>query len=57
MQGIAHYPPEASVRRLKQWLNLAAKFGTFVGFDTIKRAANCDELFVIMRNMRSEFTD
>jgi tRNA-dihydrouridine synthase C len=54
MQGIAHYPPEASVRRLKQWLNMAATFGTFAGFHSIKRAANIDEFFVIMRILQSE---
>jgi tRNA-dihydrouridine synthase C len=31
--------------RLKQWLNMAAKFGSFTGFDAIKRAATIEELF------------
>ncbi len=52
LQAIAQYPPDAVVRRLKQWLNMAAKFGTFAGFDMIKRVANIDELFAILRKLR-----
>ncbi|MBX9628692.1 MAG: tRNA-dihydrouridine synthase family protein [Gemmataceae bacterium] len=36
--------PERVVRRLKQWLNLAATFGAFRGFDAVKRAATVEEL-------------
>jgi tRNA-dihydrouridine synthase C len=36
---------EQVVHKLKQWLNLAAKFGAFGGFDTIKRARTVEELF------------
>lgn len=52
MQGIANYPPDATVRRLKQWLSMAATFGNFRVFDLIKRAASVDELFTILINLR-----
>ena len=34
-----------TVHRLKQWLQLAAKFGDFTAFDSIKRAQSVEELF------------
>ncbi|MBX9579697.1 MAG: tRNA-dihydrouridine synthase family protein [Gemmataceae bacterium] len=37
--------PDRVVHRLKQWLSLAARFGTFAGFDAVKRAATVGELF------------
>lgn len=37
--------PEQTVRRLKQWLNLAAKFGDFSRFDAVKRARTVAEVF------------
>jgi tRNA-dihydrouridine synthase C len=49
-QVFAERRPEQTIRRLKQWLNLAATFGNFTGFDTIKRARSIDELFAILRN-------
>ena len=38
------------VRRLKQWLKIAAMGGTFDGFDTIKRAETAEELFTRLPN-------
>jgi tRNA-dihydrouridine synthase C len=52
MQRIAQYSPDAVVRRLKQWLSMAATFGTFAGFDTIKRAGNIEEVFAILGKPR-----
>lgn len=37
--------PERVVRRLKQWLKMAANRGTFARFDAIKRAETFEELF------------
>jgi tRNA-dihydrouridine synthase C len=37
-----------SVVRLKQWLNLAAKFGEFQHFDAVKRTENVDEFFATL---------
>ena len=37
--------PEGTVRRLKQWLHLAAVHGSFAHFHAIKRATTLDELF------------
>jgi tRNA-dihydrouridine synthase C len=42
------FSPERTVRRLKQWLKLAAVGGTFTGFDTIKRAKDIEELFALL---------
>lgn len=36
------------LRRLKQWLSLAARFGSFREFDAIKRSASIDELLRIV---------
>ncbi|HEY2910509.1 MAG TPA: tRNA-dihydrouridine synthase family protein [Gemmataceae bacterium] len=38
------YRSESLVRRLKQWLKMAATFGSFRGFDAIKRAGTVEEL-------------
>jgi len=38
------YRSELLVRRLKQWLKLAATFGSVHGFDAIKRAGTVEEL-------------
>lgn len=40
--------PERAVRRLKQWLKLAATFGGFTGFDAVKRAATVEELLAAL---------
>jgi tRNA-dihydrouridine synthase C len=37
--------PEGIVRRLKQWLHLAAMHGGFAAFHSVKRAGTIDELF------------
>lgn len=36
--------PDRAIYRLKQWLHLAAKHGSFAQFDAIKRARSIDEL-------------
>lgn len=36
--------PERIVRRLKQWLKMAASFGHFKGFDAIKRATTVEQI-------------
>ena len=36
------------VRRMKQWLKIAALSGTFAEFDSIKRAETVDELFALL---------
>ncbi|MBA4188286.1 MAG: dihydrouridine synthase [Planctomycetaceae bacterium] len=41
----ADMEPKRVVPRLKQWLNMAAKFGGFTGFDAIKRVTSVEELF------------
>jgi tRNA-dihydrouridine synthase C len=45
MAATAPGRPDRAVHRLKQWLSLAARFGTFAGFDAVKRAVTVDELF------------
>ncbi len=37
------------IRRLKQWLNMAASFGTFTGFGAVKRATTTEEMFATLR--------
>jgi tRNA-dihydrouridine synthase C len=44
MRAHSEYSPRAEVRRLKQWLKLAATHGTFDGFEAIKRANHVDEI-------------
>ena len=36
------------VCRLKQWLNIAQRRGTFTGFEAIKRAQSLEELFAVL---------
>ncbi len=40
-----------SVRRIKQWLSMASRFGDFKYFDFIKRAANTEEIFEILHQL------
>jgi len=40
-----HTRPERTIRRLKQWLNLAATFGNFTDFDAVKRTESLEEFF------------
>jgi tRNA-dihydrouridine synthase C len=39
---------ERALSRLKQWLSMAAKFGSFTGFDRIKRAQSCEEVLMLL---------
>ncbi len=39
---------DGAVRKLKQWLRLAAQFGEFAAFDAVKRADTVDEVFRIL---------
>jgi len=41
-------PPDKAVLRLKQWLRLAAAYGTFSLFDQVKRAASPGEVFAVL---------
>jgi tRNA-dihydrouridine synthase C len=54
MRQLTRYPPGAVVRRLKQWLSMAASVGSFRGFDRIKRAANPDELIAMLSDRASQ---
>ncbi len=56
-RNIAAYAPGAMVRRLKQWLKMATTFGNFAGFDSIKRAANPEELIAILKSRSCESTN
>jgi tRNA-dihydrouridine synthase C len=40
--------PAQAIFRIKQWLNLAARFGDFTGFEQVKRARTVDELFAAL---------
>jgi tRNA-dihydrouridine synthase C len=40
---------DKAVFRMKQWLKMAATFGTFTGFEAIKRARSMNELLVSLR--------
>ena len=40
------HPKGGNVRRLKQWLSMATRFGTFAHFDAVKRMETVEELFV-----------
>ena len=42
-----------SLPRLKQWLHLAARHGSFEGFDIVKRASSLDELFAKLRELNT----
>ncbi len=44
MERSPGYRAEGAVRRLKQWLSLAAAHGGFTGFDAIKRVASVEDL-------------
>ena len=46
-EGLGH-AKGGNVRRLKQWLSMAARFGTFEHFDAIKRTESVEELFAVM---------
>jgi len=45
-RGFPEKRPEQTLRRLKQWLNMAARFGTFTDFHAIKQASSIEELLV-----------
>jgi tRNA-dihydrouridine synthase C len=48
LRQFLEYSPHSgpgAVRRLKQWLRMAATFGSFAGFDAIKRTTSVEELF------------
>jgi tRNA-dihydrouridine synthase C len=49
-RGFAQYRPEQTLRRLKQWLKLAATLGTFAGFDAVKRTESVEELFACLQS-------
>jgi tRNA-dihydrouridine synthase C len=49
--------PGQTVRRLKQWLNIASHYGDFQAFDAIKRAASTEELFAILASSSSKTPD
>jgi hypothetical protein len=40
--------PVGALKRLKQWLRIAAAYGTFAHFDAVKRAASVDELLRVV---------
>jgi tRNA-dihydrouridine synthase C len=42
--------PEQVVRRLKQWLKMAATAGTFAGFDRVKRTTRIDEIVSVIQS-------
>ena len=44
------HKPQQTIHRMKQWLKMAATFGDFAHFETIKRARSVDELFESLRN-------
>jgi tRNA-dihydrouridine synthase C len=46
--GIFDGPPDKAVLRLKQWLRLAAAYGTFAAFDAVKTAASPAEVFAVL---------
>lgn len=48
--GFAEQKPELAVHRMKQWLRIASRCGSFTAFDAIKRARDTNELFAILRN-------
>jgi tRNA-dihydrouridine synthase C len=41
--------PDRAVLRMKQWLRMAAAYGTFTAFDAVKRATSPAEVFAILR--------
>jgi tRNA-dihydrouridine synthase C len=50
--GIFDGPPDKAVLRLKQWLRLAAAYGTFTEFDLVKRATSPSEVFAVLAGCR-----
>ena len=54
MQAFIPDSSNGPVRRMKQWLKMAATRGTFDHFDAIKRAANVEELFAILKALSNE---
>ena len=48
--GFFEQRPERAVLRMKQWLRMAAAYGTFTAFDAVKRASSPAEVFAILRN-------
>lgn len=47
--------PGPPLRRIKQWLNMAARFGSFTGFDAIKRAQTIEEIVEIFALLLNVF--
>jgi tRNA-dihydrouridine synthase C len=47
--GFDAIPPERAALRLKQWLRMAAAYGTFDRFDAVKRARSPGEVFEVLR--------
>ncbi len=45
-----------TVRRIKQWLSMASKFGDFKDFDSVKRALSTEEIFETLANIRNGST-
>jgi tRNA-dihydrouridine synthase C len=52
-----HDPCGGGVKRLKQWLRLAAAYGTFAHFDAIKRATTAAELLAVVDSVSGEERD
>ncbi len=50
MNRLKTYPAEFILARLKQWLHMAARFGTFTRFDAIKRAKSVEMLFADLQH-------
>ena len=42
--------PGRILRRLKQWLSLAARYGTFAQFDEVKRSESLEDLFAALHS-------
>ena len=48
-QAFTNCRPDRTIYRMKQWLRLAATFGDFKRFETIKRVRSIHELFEGLR--------
>ncbi len=48
LQSLLTWSPVGSVKRMKQWLRMAAAYGTFARFDEVKRAESVPELLAIL---------
>jgi tRNA-dihydrouridine synthase C len=46
---ITGHAPERTLHRLKQWLKMAATYGSFMRFEAVKRARSVAELLAILR--------